>query len=185
MKKIKTSLEYEQWIDSSGISFLQSLGMDEKYFVLDFGCRHGTYTIPAAKVVGNKGRVYAIDKDISALDTLMNTAEELGLENINCVYGSEKISLPFDTATFDIVLLFDVLHLVENRRSLISQLYKLLKKQGVLILYPRHHEEHMQMTLDEVIEMVEKSDFHFSMKKYEHLMHDDKLIKDWILIFHK
>jgi len=181
----KTSLEYEQWIGNSGIAFLQSIGMDKKYIVLDFGCRRGTYTIPAAMVVGNDGQVYAADKDRTALDTLMKTAEELDLENIKRVDCSEKISLPFDTATFDMVLLFDVLHLVENRRSLIFQLYNLLKKHGVLILYPHHHEEHLKMTLDEVIKMVEKSGFHFDMKTYSQLMHDDQLIQDWILIFHK
>jgi len=185
MKKIKISFEYEQWIGSLGITFLQSLGMNKKYFVLDFGCRHGTYTIPAAKVVGNDGWVYAIDKDISALDKLMKTADELGLENVKRFDVSEKIHLPFDTATFDMVLLFDVLHLVENRENLISQLYCVLKHRGVLLLYPRHHKEHMQMSLDEVIKMVEKSDFHFAMKTYKHLMHDDQLIEDWILIFYK
>jgi len=185
MKKIKTPSEYEQWIDSSGLTFLQSLGINTNNFVLDFGCRHGTYTIPAAKVVGNDGRVYAVDKDLSALDTLMKTADELGLENIKRVDGSEKISLPFDTATFDMVLLFDVLHLVENRRNLISQLYNVLKHQGSLMLYPRHHEEHMQMTLDEVIKMVEKSGFRFAIKTYKQLMHDEQLIRDWVLIFQK
>jgi len=185
MKKIKIPSEYEQWIDDSGMTFLQNLGMNTKYFVLDFGCRHGTYTIPAAKVVGNDGRVYAVDKDISALDTLMKTADELGLENIKRVDGSEKIHLPFAPTTFDMVLLFDVLHLVENRRSLISQLYNVLKHRGALVLYPRHHKEHMHMDLDEVIKMVEKSGFHFAMKTYKQLMHDDKLIQDWVLIFHK
>ena len=77
----KTSLEYEHWIGNSGISFLKSLGMDKKYFVLDFGCRRGIYTIPAAMVVGDEGRVYAVDKDRTALDTLMKTADELGLDN--------------------------------------------------------------------------------------------------------
>jgi ubiquinone/menaquinone biosynthesis C-methylase UbiE len=185
MKKIKIPSEYEQWIDSLGIIFLQSLGMNKNCIVLDFGCRHGTYAIPAAKVVGNDGRVYVIDKDMSALNALMKTADELGLKNIKRFHSSEKIHLPFDAATFDMVLLFDVLHLVENRRSLISQLYNVLKQRGILLLYPRHHKEHMQMDLDEVIKMVEKLGFHFSMKTYKQLMHDDKLINDWVLVFHK
>ena len=185
MEKIKVPSEYDQWVDSLGITFLKSLGMNKNCFVLDFGCRHGTYSIPAAKVVGNNGRVYAVDKDMSALNALMKTAGELGLKNIKRFHSSEKIHLPFDEATFDMVLLFDVLHLVENRRNLISQLYNVLKQQRALVLYPRHHKEHMHMDLDEVIKMVEKLGFHFSMKKCNLLMHDDRLIKDWLLVFHK
>jgi len=51
--------------------------------VLDFGCGSGTYTIPAAKIVGEKGIVYALDKDKKVLDKLMQKAESVHLGNIN------------------------------------------------------------------------------------------------------
>ncbi len=41
---------------------LAEIGMQKGQMVLDFGCGSGDYTIPAAKVVGKSGTIYAVDK---------------------------------------------------------------------------------------------------------------------------
>jgi len=61
---------------------LQKAGIKRGKTVLDFGCGSGTYTIPAAKIAGKEGKVYALDKDKKVLDELMQKAEYAGLENI-------------------------------------------------------------------------------------------------------
>jgi len=47
---------------------LEKVGIQRGHIVLDFGCGSGTYTLPAAEMVGNRGRVYAVDKDRKVLD---------------------------------------------------------------------------------------------------------------------
>ena len=59
-----------QWETVDGVKFLKNIGLKSGQTVLDFGCRVGHYTSPAAKVVGNKGIVYALDKEQQALDEL-------------------------------------------------------------------------------------------------------------------
>ena len=53
----------EQWECRDEIAFLNRIGLKPEDSVVDFGCRVGHYSIPAAFVVGNSGRVYALDND--------------------------------------------------------------------------------------------------------------------------
>jgi tRNA A58 N-methylase Trm61 len=69
-------------LESQAFEVLQRVGITRGQIVLDFGCGSGMYTIPAAKIVGEQGRVYALDKDKKALDELMQKAESTGLRNI-------------------------------------------------------------------------------------------------------
>jgi precorrin-6B methylase 2 len=66
-------------MDYKGEKFLKNIGIQRNQFVLDFGSRYGTYTIPAAKLVGKKGKIYAVDKNMEYLDKLLHTAKKIGL----------------------------------------------------------------------------------------------------------
>lgn len=50
------------------LEVLQETGIKRGQSVLDFGCGYGAYTIPASKIVGEQGRVNALDKDREALE---------------------------------------------------------------------------------------------------------------------
>jgi precorrin-6B methylase 2 len=65
------SNDINKWIEHQGINFLKDIGMKKDQFIVDFGCSHGTYTIPASLVVGEKGRVYAVDKNQESLNKLI------------------------------------------------------------------------------------------------------------------
>ena len=60
----------ETWEEQEGVIFLRKIGIKIGQTVLDFGCRVGHYTIPAAEIVGNSGIVYAIDSEQQALKEL-------------------------------------------------------------------------------------------------------------------
>lgn len=72
--------DIERWLREEGEVFLEDIGIKRGQIILDFGCGVGHYTIPAAKVVGKRGRVYALDKDGEVLNQLMQTAESEGLK---------------------------------------------------------------------------------------------------------
>jgi len=89
---------------------LQQIGIRSGQNVLDFGCGLGMYTIPVAKIVGEQGRVYALDKDNEALDELMQKVESAGLKNIKRMETSGKLEIDLADESADVVLLFDVFH---------------------------------------------------------------------------
>lgn len=179
------SNDMDKWIDSEGMKFLKNIGMRKDQFVLDFGCGHGTYTLPASLVVGEKGRIYAVDKNTESLDELMHKARERGLDNIERIEVSEERKLPLSDERVDMVLLYDVLHLVESREKLLAELHRVLKPYGILSVYPKHHQEDMNMDLDEVRVEIESACFRFEIKLFKTLMHDDFLERGYVLNFKK
>jgi ubiquinone/menaquinone biosynthesis C-methylase UbiE len=116
-------------IESRAIELLERTGIRKGQTVLDFGCGYGAYTIPAAKIVGALGKVYALDKDKEALDELMQKAGSAGLKNIEGMETSGKLGIELTDESVDVVLLFDVFHSfyfpqAEDRRKLLDRVMK-------------------------------------------------------------
>ena len=80
---------FKRWLDSHASEVLAEIGVRKKQVVLDFGCGSGTYTIPAAKLVGDGGKVYALDINRKALDRIEERAKKEGLMNIVRIDSSE------------------------------------------------------------------------------------------------
>ncbi len=114
------------------------LGVRAGHVILDFGCGSGTYTIPAANLVGNVGRVYALDVNRSFLDLIEESAKQQGLKNIVRIDASEEGAIPLENEKIDVILLIDVLHLIENRAALFDEACRILKRGGLIIAYPMH-----------------------------------------------
>ena len=173
----------QKWIDQMGEIFLIDIGIEPNYSVLDFGCGAGNYAIPAAKIVGTQGMVYAIDKNKESLDELMDKSEKMGLKNIKRIDGLEEIKVPLQEESIDVVLLYDILHLISNRKKLLTEMYRVSKLNGLLSVYPKHHQEDMNMGLDEVKEEIESAGFRFERMVNKTLMHDNSLGQGYILNF--
>jgi len=180
-----SSIDVNKWVDYEGEKFLRTIGIQRDQFVLDFGCRYGIYSLPAAKLVGLKGKIYAVDKNREYLDELLNKAKKIGLNNIEAVLSLDEMLTPIDDQYIDVVLLYDVLHLIDNRKKLLNELYRVLKIGGVFSVYPKHHKTIMNMGLKEVKKEIEDAGFHFDVKIIKSLMHDDKLEKGYVLNFRK
>jgi ubiquinone/menaquinone biosynthesis C-methylase UbiE len=130
----------KQWECRDGIDFLKGIGIRPGDNLVDFGCRVGHYTIPAALAVGVSGMVYAIDKDQKSLDQLMEKAREYGLENIEAIKASGPLEMDIESRSIDVVLLYDVLHYFtqSQRRRLFRKAFGVLKPTGLLSVYPKH-----------------------------------------------
>jgi ubiquinone/menaquinone biosynthesis C-methylase UbiE len=61
-------------LDRNASKMLSEVGIGEGQSVLDFGCGSGTYSIPAAKLVGKNGRIYSLDVSQGALEKLSRQA---------------------------------------------------------------------------------------------------------------
>ena len=171
-------------LESQALKVLGGAGIKRGQAVLDFGCGSGTYTIPAAKIVGELGRVYALDKDKGVLDELTQKAESAGLKNIERMDTSGEIKIELTNESVDVVLLFDVFHSyyfpqADDRRRLLSEIYRIMKPTAFISVWPKHMESE---TEDEV----EEANFHLEKELSEMLIHDNRnLEKGKILNFRK
>src|SRR3989344_408653 len=93
--------------------------------LLDVGCAYGYYT----KFYLNKcKRVYGIDPN----EDFIRIAKEKYPKIKFKVSNAE--SIPYKDNYFGVVLLNDVLEHVENEEKALSEIYRILKKEGVIIL---------------------------------------------------
>jgi arsenite methyltransferase len=97
--------------------------------VLDLGCGAGTDSLVAAQMVAPDGRVVGLDMTPEMLARARRAAEKLGVENVEFVEG-EAETLPFDDATFDVVISNGVIDLIPDKDAVFSQLFRVLKPGG-------------------------------------------------------
>ena len=179
----------EKWIKEDGELFLKSIGMKEADFILDFGSGEGYYTIPAAKVVGKKGKVYAFDKDKNALDRIKEESRQFGLRNIELINGDTNVSLENDFV--DMALCFDVIHYEKNREKIYREIYRLLKPRGIFSVYPKHYKkdfplmELAEMGLDDVKKEIEECGFYLQDEFLKNLLHDGYYTEGYVLNLRK
>jgi ubiquinone/menaquinone biosynthesis C-methylase UbiE len=124
-------------IESLAIKLLKRIGIRRGQTVLDFGCGYGIYTIPVAKIVGEQGRVYALDKDKEALDALMQKAGSACLANVERMETSGELEIELADETVDVILLFDVFHSfyfpqAGDRRRLLGEIRRIMKPSAFL-----------------------------------------------------
>jgi len=109
---------------------LQKVGLQEGQTVLDYGCGIGSYVIPASKIVGASGKVYALDIQPMAVDRVKKRAEKNGLSNIQAIASNIDTGLP--DKSVDVVLLYDVLQMIRNREGLLQEFHRVLKPSGIV-----------------------------------------------------
>jgi len=158
-------------IESRAIELLERIGIRRGQAVLDFGCGSGTYTIPAARIVGEPGRVYALDKDGEALDELMSKAGSTGLINIERMETSGELEIELTDESVDVVLLFDVFHSyyfpqVDDRRRSLSEIYRIMKPTAFISVWPKHMES-------EAGDEIRNAGFHLEKKHSGTLIHEN------------
>jgi ubiquinone/menaquinone biosynthesis C-methylase UbiE len=183
----------ERWEREAGVEFLKEIGIKSGRAILDFGCRVGHYTIPAARIVGNGGIVYALDKEQQALNELQQKAIYLNLKNIRTINTSGQIQIDLEKDSIDVVLFYDVLHYheKEEREKLYQEAFRVLKQEGSLSVYPKHTlednplQQFKELNLDDVKREIEDSGFHFEQKHCGIISHDDGLNKGCVLNFRK
>jgi ubiquinone/menaquinone biosynthesis C-methylase UbiE len=99
---------------------------------MDIGCGDGFFTIPAAQMVGEQGKVYAVDVDVSAIDRLKREAAKKGLKNVITKVAAAEETV-FCDACADMVFYSTVLHDFKAPARVLSNARLMLKPSGRLI----------------------------------------------------
>lgn len=114
------------------------------YYVLDFGCGPGTFTIMIAEKVGQSGMVYALDIHPLAMRTVEQKAKKKNLANITTILSNCSTSLP--DSSLDLIIFFDVFHVLDNQEEVLAELHRVLKLGAVLCFSDHHMEEEQILT---------------------------------------
>jgi ubiquinone/menaquinone biosynthesis C-methylase UbiE len=110
---------------------LKKLGLKGGDIIADIGCGNGYFAIPALKIVGPAGRVYAVDTSDEMLEQLRQRLSETQFQNIIITRGGEHDpGLEDESITF--VLMSNVLHEIEDRVLFLKRIKKALKRGGKL-----------------------------------------------------
>ncbi|MEW6041396.1 MAG: methyltransferase domain-containing protein [Elusimicrobiota bacterium] len=140
---------------------LKEVGLKKGQSVLDYGCGIGSFTLPAAKIVGENGMVYALDIHPLAIKTIERIIKGRGISNIKTILSNIDTGLRNESV--DIVLLYDTFHMVKDKEGLLKELHRVLKSGGILSINAEHMEE------DEFLNILTKANLFSLVKQKEKL----------------
>ncbi|MEO1527845.1 MAG: class I SAM-dependent methyltransferase [Planctomycetota bacterium] len=125
--------------ENASDSFKQ-LKLKEGMSVCDLGCGNGYWTLPMARDVGESGKVYAVDIQREMLQKLRQRASRFDLKNIVPVLGKiDNPELPVDS--LDMLLMVDVYHEFSHPQSMLWEIRRALKAEGVVALLEYREED--------------------------------------------
>jgi len=99
--------------------------------VLDLGCGDGGRTVYYAGS-NSTARIFGVDPDKVRLSRAIQFAGMKGVENAAFICGWGQF-LPFSNSFFDVIITNDVIEHVNDLESFLSECYRVLKKNGLLI----------------------------------------------------
>lgn len=105
-------------------------GIKAGYTCVDFGSGTGTFALPMAKLVGDKGVVYAIDSSDVMLGHIKAKNPPPNLILVN----SDVNKTGLESSIADVCLLAFILHEVEKPENFIAEAARLLKPGGKIII---------------------------------------------------
>ena len=137
---------------------LKAAGLEEGHKVLEVGCGPGFFTIPAARIVGNEGLVYAVDIHPRAVERVKKKIEKEALPNItaSCVNASDT-GLPGESV--DLAFVFGLRYIAGGLENVVFELHRVLKPGGILSFEKTRGSER------ELIQEVERGGFIYSHRQ--------------------
>jgi ubiquinone/menaquinone biosynthesis C-methylase UbiE len=99
--------------------------------VLEVGAGSGFYSAAVACAV-REGKLELLDLQKEMLDKARRKMESAGFENVGYTVTDENGRIPYDDAGFDTVFMVTVLGEVKQRKLLIREINRVLRRGGVL-----------------------------------------------------
>ena len=129
----------EEWIKTlDGTTRVATLKVDEVVAamqltpgqtVADIGAGTGLLSVPVARTVGPRGRVFAVEIDAGFFPVIKKRADDNGVANVQTVLGSfTDPKLP--VTNVDLAFFHDVLHHIEHRADYLKTLAKYVAPAG-------------------------------------------------------
>ncbi len=119
---------------------LKSCGLNQGMTVVDVGCGVGYFTIPAAKIVGEGAKVYAIDVQ----EEMINKLKQKKLPpNVIPILAESDYNFPIDDKISDFTFLAFVVHENEDIEKFLNEIRRITKDDGriVVLEWKKQYEE--------------------------------------------
>jgi len=105
-----------------------SLGMS----VLDLGCGTGFFSVPASKIVGRNGTIYAIDTLKPMLKIVSDKLTSNSILNVHLLQ-SNAVNIPIRDGTVDLALLANI-YFDLPKKILLPEIRRVLRRSGVMVV---------------------------------------------------
>jgi ubiquinone/menaquinone biosynthesis C-methylase UbiE len=122
--------ERRQWQDPEAI--LTEIGVKPGITFADIGCGGGFFALPAARMVGEKGKVYGLDVNPAAIAGLRGQAAKEGLKNLKLTAGRAEEKVVCRHCA-DIVFFGTALHDFQDPSQVLQNAKIIIKKTGRLV----------------------------------------------------
>lgn len=100
--------------------------------VADLGTGSGFYALESARIVGSKGKVYAIEVQKDLLDRVKNNASREGLHNIEVVWGDieQEGGTRLRDESVDRAIVSNTLFQIEDKERFVREVKRILRHDG-------------------------------------------------------
>lgn len=116
--------------------------------VADIGSHEGYMTVKLSSVVGNTGRVYAVDVEQSKLDKLKDHLLKKNITNVALIKGDDdNPKLPVNS--LDAVIILDTYHEMDDHDKILLHIKSALKRGGRLVLCEPIADERRKLTRED------------------------------------
>lgn len=99
---------------------------------VDIGCGNGFFALPAARIVGETGKVYGLDVDAEFISELKEKATKEGLTNLSLMVGEAEEEILCEGCA-DIVFFGIDLHDFKDPAKVLENARRMLKSDGLLV----------------------------------------------------
>ena len=131
------------------MNILKEVGIEPGFHVLDYGCGPGSYIVPLVKLVGESGKIYALDIHPLAIQMVQDIAARRRLRNIETIHSDCATGL--ENSVLDVVLLYDTYHDLTDPDGVLKELHRVLKPNS-LLSFNDHH-----MKKEEILSQITKN----------------------------
>ncbi len=112
---------------------IKALALRQGQSIVDIGSGGGYFSLRFAKIVGEKGRVYAVDTNQKFIDFISQRAREKKLNNIYPILARED-RLDLQEQSLDVIFMRNITHHLSNRTQYFVNLKGFLKPDGKIII---------------------------------------------------
>ncbi|MGZ7068986.1 MAG: class I SAM-dependent methyltransferase [Methanobacterium sp.] len=150
---------------------LKIIGLKKGDVFLDAGSGDGYMSIAASSIVGEEGKVYAVDVYEESMDTLKKEIKNKNIDNIIPIIADISKKIPVKDETVDICYMGNVLHgFVQNDNvdNVMREIKRILKPKGTFAVIEFKKTENIpgppmnvKITPKKVREIIEKHNLNF------------------------
>ena len=105
--------------------------------VIDYGCGPARYIKDASRMVGPSGKVIAIDIHPFAIKNVNDKIKKYKLSNVHATLAT-GYKTDIESEIADVVYALDMFHMIEQPKELITELGRLVKMDGRVIIEDGH-----------------------------------------------